>query len=412
MEKTPRDAADHRSALTRRDLIGRTTFGVVGLSAAGTLLSACGSDDPGTSAGGLPDRPYKIGFVAPVTGPLAPEGVALQRGFELGVADLNAGGGINGHPVEFVFQDSKSNPSVDATIAKKMIQQDRVDALFGGVSGDEETVLRQIAKQSDVPFFFPENGTKGPECDTNVFLAESISQMLDELIPFLTKRYGTRWAMVGNDYVFPHNYLGVAKGLLADEGATVVSEQYAPLGTADYSSVVSKLKAADPDVVLTCVVGGDAIAFVKQATSLGLLPAVPITGVSLQPEFYPAMGGAIDGLYTAARYSESIDTEANRKFTAAYHERHGADPVPGVASSAYIGLTVVKTAVEKAGSYDGAAVYRATDGLKVRTLLSDEPLTLGSNRIFDFPMYVVQVKPGGKFEPVGPPKLLPGPGSC
>jgi ABC-type branched-subunit amino acid transport system substrate-binding protein len=416
--EVPRARGDAPAAKLMRRRAARVAAGAatcLAVAATAGGLVACGSDDSnGSGRGtGMPDRSYKIGFIAPVTGALAPEGVALKRGFELGVAHLNERGGINGHPVRFVFQDSKSTPSVDATVAKKMIQREDVDLLLGGVSSDEAEVLRQLATQARIPYVLAESGPYEAACDHNeIFAAESTQQMLEDLIPFMVEKEGRRWALAGSDFDFPHHYFTIAKGLLEKEGAQVVAEQYAPPATSDYSSFIRKLKDAKPDVVLGAVVGGDAIAFVKQAASLGLVPKVPITGVTLQPEFYPAMGGAIDGMYTSARYSEAIATEANREFVAAYRSRYGKGPIPGVASSAYLALGAIKTAVERAGSYDGHAVFDATNGLDVRTLLADQPLRMGSQRMFEFPMYIVQVQPGGLFKPVGPAREIAPPDPC
>ncbi|MGO4841348.1 ABC transporter substrate-binding protein, partial [Rhizobiaceae sp. 2RAB30] len=126
-----------------------------------------------------------------------------------------------------------------------------------------------------------------------------------------------------------------AKSKLLAAGGTVLAEEYAPLGTSDWSSIVSKLKASDPEVVLSSVVGGDAITFVKAAHSLGLLEKAKITGISLQPEFYPAMGSVVDGQFTVARYTPEIKSEGNAVFMQAYKQAHGDGPIPSIASTAY-----------------------------------------------------------------------------
>ena len=143
----------------------------------------------------------------------------------------------------------------------------------------------------------------------------------------MVKKFGKKWTLVGSDYLSPHAYLDIGKKLLADNGATVLTEEYAPLGTTDWSSVVAKLKGANPEVILSAVVGGDAIAFIKAAGSLDLLSKSHITGVIL-PDYYPALGNAIDGQYVVARYSEEIPTEANKSFVSAYKQKYGEGPCP------------------------------------------------------------------------------------
>jgi urea transport system substrate-binding protein len=163
--------------------------------------------------------------------------------------------------------------------------------------------------------------------------------------------------------------------------------------------VIGKLKAAKPEVILASVVGGDAIAFIKQAGSLGLLPGTQITGITLQPEFYGAMGSAVDGLYTSVRYTEEIDTPANNAFKAAYHKKYGEGAVPLVATTAYYSLGFIKAAVEKAGTYDRKAVFEAFKGLSAETMLSTKPLTIDPKTLaVDYPMYICQIQKGGLFK--------------
>ncbi|MGA2494555.1 MAG: ABC transporter substrate-binding protein [Roseiarcus sp.] len=242
-------------------------------------------------------RPYKIGFVAPLSGPVAPEGVAMQRGFDLGVEAINAAGGIAGQPIEIMRQDDQAVPAVAGTVIKKFIQQDNVDMIVGTITSDEETVAGQIGAAYNAPVMFLESGFWMPFCKSPcVLLAETSYSLLSELVPFMAEKYGKKFLLIGSDFEFPHQYLGVGKSFIAKAGATAVDEIYAPLGTADWSSSIAKIKAAAPDVILSAVVGGDAIAFVQQAKSFGLLPGAHLTGVTLQPEFYPQMGDAVDGL--------------------------------------------------------------------------------------------------------------------
>jgi len=345
-------------------------------------------------------RPYKIGFVAPLSGPVAPEGLAMQRGFDLGVEAINAVGGIAGQPVEIVRQDDQAVPAVAGTVIKKFIQQDNVDMIVGTITSDEETVAGQISAAYNVPVMFLEAGFWMPFCTSScVLLGETSYSLLSELVPFMAEKYGKKFVLIGSDFEFPHQYLGVGKGFIAKAGATVTDEIYAPLGTADWSSSIAKIKAAAPDVILSAVVGGDAIAFVKQAKSFGLLPGAHLTGITLQPEFYPPMGDAVDGLFVVTRYSEEIKTAGNATFVAAYKKKYGEGPIPLVGVTASYALNFAKAAVEKAGTYDRKAVFEALHGARATTLLSDAPLTLNaSNLSIDYPMYICQIQSGGLFK--------------
>jgi ABC-type branched-subunit amino acid transport system substrate-binding protein len=345
-------------------------------------------------------RPYKIGFVAPLTGPVAPEGMSMQRGFELGVETINAAGGIAGQKVEFVTQDTQAVPAVVGTVVKKFIQEEKVDMIIGTITGDEEEVASKLCAASGVPVLLPEAGFWYMYCNsTTVMMGENSFDLNAPLVPFMAEKFGKKFLLIGSDFSFPHAYLGVGKQYMAKAGVTVLDELYAPLGTADWSSTIAKIKSAKPDVIYSCVVGGDAIGFVKQAQSLGLLPGAHLTGVNLQPEFYPPMGDAVDGQFACVRYSEDIKTAANDKFKADYKKKYGEGPIPLVATTAYYSLDFVKAAVEKAGTYDKKAVFNAFKGIEAKTILSDKPIKIDPTTMnASYPMYITQIQKGGLYK--------------
>lgn len=380
--------SQHLSRRSFTQAVGHFGMGLVAANAFGSLsgTSARAADFKGP-------RPYKIGFVAPLTGPVAPEGIAMQHGFDLGIEIINAAGGIAGHKVDVVSQDTQAVPAVAATVVKKFIQEQQVDMIIGTITNDEEVVASQLCAAAGVPVLFPEHGFWHSFCNsTTVMMGENSFDLNGPLVPFVAEKFGKNFFLIGSDFSYPHAYLTVAKSYMKQAGVTVLDEIYAPLGTADWSSSIAKIKSAKPDVIYSCVVGGDAIAFVKQAKSLGLLPAAHLTGDTLQPEFYPAMGDAIDGQYVCVRYSEDIETAANNKFIANFKKKYGNDPIPLVATTAYISLDFAKAAVEKAGTYDKKAVFNAFKGLEAKTILSDKPLRIDPTTMnVGYPMYITQI---------------------
>lgn len=389
------------NSLSRRSFTlnaGRLGAGLAAASAFGGVAGLVGSS--ARAADFMGSRPYKIGFVAPLTGPVAPEGISMQNGFQLGVETINAAGGIAGQKVEVVSQDTQAVPAVAGTVVKKFIQEENVDLILGTITNDEEVVASQLCAAAGVPVLFPEVGFWHSFCDaTTVMMGANSFELNGPLVPFVAEKFGKNFLLIGSDFSFPHAYLGVAKRYMEEAGVTILDEIYAPLGTADWSSTIAKIKSAKPDVIYSAVVGGDAIAFVKQAQSLGLLPGAHLTGVNLQPEFYPAMGDAVDGQYTCVHYTEDVPTDANKKFIADYAAKYGEGPIPQVAATSYYSLDFVKAAVEKAGTYDRKAVFEAFKGVEANTILSDEPLKIDPATMNpDYPMYIVQIQKGGLYK--------------
>src|SRR5690606_3320075 len=130
-----------------------------------------------------------------------------------------------------------------------------------------------------------------------------------------------------------------------------------PLGTADWQPVIGKLANADPDWILTAVVGGDAVSFMNQADQFGLLTDRGITGTTSQQEVYGALGPILEGRMTALQYSDQTAGADNEAFVAAYREAYGDNgSISAIAATAYEAVRFIAAAVNAAGSYDADAI--------------------------------------------------------
>jgi len=142
-------------SLSRRSVVqgaGGLALRLAGASVLGGLMTTT------ARAAFTGSRPYKIGFVAPLTAPVAPEGLSMQRGFDLGLEHLNAAGGIAGQKVEAVTQDTKADPAVVTTVVKKFIQEEKVDMIVGTITNDEEDAAARVGTAAGTPVMFIEAG--------------------------------------------------------------------------------------------------------------------------------------------------------------------------------------------------------------------------------------------------------------
>jgi ABC-type branched-subunit amino acid transport system substrate-binding protein len=192
----------------------------------------------------------------------------------------------------------------------------------------------------------------------------------------------------------------VAKKLIAEQGGSVAAEEYAPLGTSDWQPVIAKLRSAKADWVLSAVVGGDAIAFSKQAQQFGLLKKSKLTGVSFIQEYYPAISSIADGALLVSRYSEQLPGQANADFVQRYRAAYNPQgPIPGVAANAYDALHFIVKAVAGAGSTDKEKVIGQMATTQIDGIYGSA-LRFSQNRRFETPMALTRISPGGKYVPL------------
>ena len=382
-----------------------------GLMAVSILAGTASGHATAASAG------IKIGVLAPLTGAVAPEGAALEAGIKLAVKKIDASGGILGKPVTLYTLDTQATPALATQDARKLIQQDHVNVLYGTILGNESAPVEQLATQAKVVFMkqILDDYLHSNTCSPYYYkLGESDYQLQASLIPFMIHKYGKHVALVGDDYSFPHAYNQTAKTLIARAGGTVVTEQYSPLGTSEWSSTIGKLSAAKPDWVLSSVVGGDAIAFLKQAHSLGFKPA--ITGVSLNAEFYPALGGITNGSYVTVRYTDQINSPVNKAFVAAFRAANpgNATPIASVTANAYTGLLLLQKAINAQGSLSSAAILKGLKTVSLtNTIYGPGKISFNpANNVLSADIYLVKVSAGNVYKIVKNEGVTADPTKC
>jgi urea transport system substrate-binding protein len=363
--------------LRRRDLLTRAGLAIGGAMVAGPVLAACGDDDDGGGGGGGGGGgSVKIGVLAPITGALAPYGAALKNGMEVAVALINKDGGFGDRTVDYVLADDRTDPKTATTQARKLLVQDRVDFLMGTISSATTLAVIPQAEAAGKPYFYVVEG-EDKTCDANngtrplIFgNGETPEQKMTKFVPYMLENLGKRIYFIGSDYVFPHFVTDITGGLVKDNGGQIVGTAYAPLGTTDFSSYISKIRDADPEVLFVEVVGTDGIALVKQLSQFGLDKRLEITGIpSFAPEVFGGIGPVAQGVYTVERYWEGAENDVNKRFVERYQAKFGSkDPVSTTsAQGAYGTLQLYKAAVEQADSIEADAVSEALPGISVES---------------------------------------------
>ncbi|MFL6155540.1 MAG: ABC transporter substrate-binding protein, partial [Marmoricola sp.] len=174
-----------------------------------------------------------------------------------------------------------------------------------------------------------------------------------------------RWAVVGNDYVFPRVTAARTRSALRNGPSTIVSETYVPLGTSDFRSVLSTLHRADVDGVIMLLMGQDAVHFNRQFARAGLSDR--LARLSPAVEENTLLGAGADsnrGLYAAAAYFDKMGTIEGSELERAYYQRFGefAPALNAVGESCYEAIQFLARIGQVCGSLDVNAVEAMRSG--------------------------------------------------
>lgn len=276
----------------------------------------------------------------------------------LAIEEINKAGGVLGKQIEAVTEDGASDWPTFNEKAKKLIDQDKVVAVFGcWTSASRKAVLPTFESKNHM-LWYPVQ-YEGQECSKNVFYTGAApNQQIEPSVDWLLEKYkGKPFFLVGSDYVFPRTANTIIKAQLAAKGGKVVGEDYIPLGGTEVTPIISKIKAALPDggVIYNSLNGDSNVAFFKQMQGAGLGPdKYPSMSVSIAEEEVKAIGVEyLKGHFAAWNYFQTVDTPASKKFVEAFKAKFGADRVVNdPMECAYNAVYLWKQAVEKAGTAD------------------------------------------------------------
>lgn len=348
----------------------------------------------------------KVGVLHSKTGTMSSSEIPVANATALAIDEINAKGGVLGRKLVMVEEDGASSPEVFAKKAAKLLTQDKVSVLFGGWTSASRKAMLPPVQQSNGLLFYPLQ-FEGNECHKNVIYlgAQPNQQAIPALLWTFMQGHKSVF-LVGSDYVYPRTTNTILKKHIADKGGRVAGEEYAPLGSKDFTAIIDKIKAAKPQVIINTINGDSNVAFFKAYQAAGFnAENLPVVSFSIGEQEITTIGtGVMKGQYAAWNYFQSVSSAANAKFLAAFRARYGANAVVGdPMAHAYTGVYIWKAAVEKAKSFDPKAVRAALDGVSVGGPLGTVVVT--SNGGLRQPFYMGQATANGNFDVV---QKLPG----
>lgn len=363
------------------------------LVAGAVLISACGgeSDD---GAGGGDASTIKVGVVTATSGSIAADGQALLGAVNAWAAEVNEAGGLLDREVEVIVQDSASDPKT-ANEKTKALLGSEVDVVIGPIlSAERNAVQPTVSSAGKITLYstFYEGGVYDDLLFVN---GEVPEQQTEKFVPWLAENHGPKFYFIGSDYVYPRGTNAKAAEYLEAVGGEVVGEEYVALGTTDFSSSLTRIAKAKPDVVFCNVVGTDGIALSKQFYDYGLSEDVTFASTVHMESYITAIGPeASEGHVVCFGYFENLDTPENAAFLEAYRAAEPNVPATTITARSYVIIKMWGEAVAKAGSTDAQAVREAFEGLS----LTGTPIGDVTMRAIDHhteaQMYVAVVKDG------------------
>lgn len=347
----------------------------------------------------------KVGVLHSLTGTMAISELTVANATQLAVDEINAAGGVLGKKLVVVKEDGASDWPTFATKAEKLLTQDKVSTVFGGWTSASRKAMLPVFEKNKGLLFYPVQ-FEGNECSPNIIYtgAQPNQQALPALEWAMSKGYKNIF-LLGSDYVYPRTANLILKKHIAAQGAKLAGEEYVALGGTEFSSVINKIKAAKPQIVINTLNGDSNVSFFKQYQAAGYSAAtLPVISFSIAEQEAQAIGPKLlAGQYATWNYFQSLPSAANKKFVAAYKKKFGAGAVvTDPMAHAYMNVYLWKAGVEKAKSFDPQAVRRALVGVSLSGPLGK--VTVDRSGSLTQSVYTGQSGAGGQFKVVAQSK--------
>lgn len=306
-----------------------------------------------------------VAFVVPLQGPTGIYGPSCLACGELAVEQLNATSGIAGRKVVLRVVDGGREPAVVADEVGRLVDSGQVDAVAGWhISAVRQAITRRVGGRVAYAFAAMHEGS---DETPGVFMIgeRPINQLLPAAHWMREELAVGRWAIVGNDYVFPRVTGATARVALEGTPSEIVSETYVPLGTTNFQRVITDLSRQPIDGVIMLLMGQDAAHFNRQFARAGLSAVLPRLSPAVEESTLLAGGvAANERLYAAAAYFDALATPESVELSRAYYARFGrwAPTLNAVGESCYEALLFLARLGEVCGSLDVAAVRSMPNG--------------------------------------------------
>ena len=290
--------------------------------------------------------PVKIGFIGPLTGDAASIGQNEQAAVQLAVDEVNKAGGINGQPMQVIYEDGQCTGTAASTAANKLINVDNVPVILGGVCSGETMAFMATAEKAKTVVLSP--------CSSNPAITNAGDYIFRN---YPSDNYQGTFAA---NYIY--NTLGKKKvALLYTQidyamgirsvfidafkklGGTIVADESGAQGSTDFRTQLTKVKNANPELIYSLAMQGETSVIIKQAKEVGI--TVPFFGADAwgDAKLWSGLGSAGEGdMYT------TVATPLTATFIADMKAKTGGETTI-CSPEAYDSIKILAQVISKVG---------------------------------------------------------------
>jgi len=322
------------------------------------------------------EKSLKVGVLGPYTGPSAKNGAEFKASVEMAMEKIDYK--VGDYKIELVWIDSQSDPAKAASAFAEAVERMGIDCAILNWHSSVAVAVMDVAAQYKVPHFFGFGATevvnekwkadpakysywagKGWPIPAKMALGyvECLSNAIEKGI---WKPKTKKVAIYGEDTDWGRSLGGALKGMFADNGWEIMSEDYFPITQTDFYPLLSKYRSMDISVLAgTSTAAPTMTAFVKQASEVGLESVIIADGLGWMGDWYKMAG---PGSNFVLDMIPQLTTPEARKWAKDIQAKYGFNPSPSAGGLSYDGtnmfIKVLKRTLDKYGEINKVNIHK------------------------------------------------------
>ncbi|VBB06188.1 Hypothetical protein LUCI_1404 [Lucifera butyrica] len=330
------------------------------------LLAGCG----GASA----SKDIKIGVVYELTGNTASFGTAALNGAKLAFKEINANGGVLGKQIKLVIADNKGEPAESTNAMTKVITEDKVIAVTGFTTSSNGIAASTVAEANKIPFVaaattnpkvtYDENAKKVKDYTFRVCFIDPFQGTVGANFALNTLNAKKAVVLIDNSSDYSKGLAQFFKAAFTKGGGTILDEEAYLQKDQDFKTILTKIKALNPDMIYLPGYYEEVGKIIKQAREMGI--TVPfVGGDGWDSPKLAEIGGAaaLNNTYFTNHYSVEDTSPRSKAFVDAFKKEYGQPP-DAMAVLGYDAAYVLVDAIKRANSTDPAKIRDALAATK------------------------------------------------
>src|SRR5579872_649538 len=343
--------------------------GFLGGIAAGTAAASLG-----TWPASAQSNPITFGAAVSLSGIFSDGGHYSLEGYQLGIAHVNAQGGVLGRQLALKYYDDQSAPATGVRLYERLINEDKVDIVTGPYGTAISAPAANVAARYKMPMLMPETADVAMFSRGNRYIFQGLGPVQTYLYGLLSiaRDHGfKKLAVIGGDTAFPHSLANATPEVMRGFGQGIVYQEFYPGNASDFSSVVEKVRSSGAEVVLAMAFPTDSLGLIRQLKQSNYAPKMFYEAIGASdPLFVKSVGRDCDGTFSAVGWNFAAKTAENLAFIRDYRKTFNREPDYHAASN-YSAIMLYAEAIKRAGSIDQEKVRDAFASMRVKTLLGE-----------------------------------------